>query len=199
MAGADRPELLLDVLGTLVHDPFFEEVPRALGMPLEELLKAKHPTSWVEFELGDLTESEYLERFFADRRAFDRGALIRGFEEGYRFLDGVEPLLAELAARGVRPRLLSNYPIWYEKIEARLRLSRFADWSFVSCRTRRRKPDPEAYLAAARSLEVPPSGCLLVDDVEKNVVAAARLGMPSLRFTGVEALRRELERRRILA
>ncbi len=198
MASPDGPALLFDVLGTLVHDPFFDEVPRALGMELEELLRLKHPTSWVEFELGDLTEDELLARFFADGRRFDHAALARSFTENFRFLDGVEPLLQELGARGARPHLLSNYPVWFERIEERLRLSRYADWSFVSCRTRLRKPDPEAYLHAARSLGRSPGECLLVDDVARNVAAAARLGMPAFRFTGAAPLRRELARRGVL-
>lgn len=195
---AAPPLLLLDVLGTLVHDPFYEEVPRALGMPLEEVMRAKHPTAWIEFELGDLAEEEFLDRFFADGRRYDRAALVRSFAESYRFLDGVEELLRELAARRVRPHLLSNYPVWYRRIEERLRLSRFAEWSFVSCETRLRKPDPEAFLHAARTLERAPGGCLVVDDREKNVAAAARLGMKTVRFSDAAALRRELVRHGIL-
>lgn len=198
MATSDRPALLLDVLGTLVHDPFYEEVPRALGMELAEIVQTKHPTAWIEFELGDLTEEEFLPSFFADRRAFDHAALLRAFDEGFRFLEGVEPLLRELNDAGTRPHLLSNYPVWYRRIEARLRLSRFADWSFVSCDTRLRKPDPEAFLRAARTLERAPGDCLFVDDVEKNVASAARVGMPAIRFTDAASLRRELLRRGFL-
>ncbi len=194
----DRPTLLFDVLSTLVYDPFRIEVPRALGMPFEELLAAKHPTAWIEFELGDLTEEEFLPRFFADGRAYDHAALVRSFDESFRLLDGIEPLLADLARAGHRPQLLSNYPVWWKRIEARTRLSRFADWSFVSCDTRLRKPDPEAWLHAIRTLDVSPSDCVFVDDVEKNVAAAARLGIRSIRFAGADALRAELVRRRIL-
>jgi HAD superfamily hydrolase (TIGR01509 family) len=194
----ERPALLLDVLGTLVHDPFFDDVPRALGLTLEELLRAKHPTAWVEFELGGMSEEEFLPRFFADGRAYDHDALVRAFREGFRLLDGVEELLRELALAGVRPHLLSNYPVWYRTIEERVKLSRFAEWSFVSCDTGRRKPDPEAYLHAARTLERAPSECLFVDDVERNVVAAARLGMRTVRFVGASELRRELVRHGVL-
>jgi HAD superfamily hydrolase (TIGR01509 family) len=186
--------LLLDVLGTLVRDPFYDDVPRALRMTLQELLAVKHPTAWVEFELGDLTEAEFLDRFFADGRDYDRERLLQSFADGWRFLDGIEPLLRDLNAAGMRPHLLSNYPIWYRKIEERLHLSRYAEWSFVSCDTRLRKPDPEAFLRAARTLERSPRECLLVDDVEKNVAAAARVGMRALKFTGADTLRRELDR-----
>lgn len=190
--------LLFDVMGTLVHDPFYEDVPRALGLPFEQLLAEKHPTAWIDFELGDLTEAEFLPRFFADGRAYDHAQLVAAFEQHFRLLPGIEELLRELAAAGHRPHLFSNYPEWWRRIEARTGLSRFADWSFVSCATRRRKPDPEAYLHVVRTLEVAPRDCLFVDDVEKNVVAARRLGFAAHRFTGAAELRRELERCRLL-
>jgi HAD superfamily hydrolase (TIGR01509 family) len=181
-------------MGTLVHDPFYVEVPRALGMSLEEVIAQKHPTAWVEFEYDDLTEQAFLDRFFADGRRYDQAALRRAFTEAFRFLDGVEPLLLELNAAGVRPHLLSNYPCWWEQVEQKVALSRYADWSFVSCRTRHRKPDPEAFLHAARTLEVAPSECVFVDDHEGNVAAAARIGMTALRFRDAKTLRDDLVR-----
>ena len=193
-----RRVLLLDVLGTLVRDPFHEDVAPALGMSFEELLRAKHPTAWVEFELGELTEAEFLPRFFADGRAYDHAALKQSFVDGFRLLDGIEALLTDLNAAGNRPHLLSNYPVWYHAIEAKLRLSRFADWSFVSCDTRVRKPDADAFLKPLRTLEVAPSDCLFVDDVEKNVRAAAQLGITSIRFTGAARLREVLRQQGFL-
>lgn len=188
------PIVLLDVMGTLVHDPFFVEVPRALGMTLGELIRQKHPTSWVEFERDDLSEQEFLDRFFADGRRYDQAALQRAFAQEYRYLEGIEPLLMELHSAGRRPHLLSNYPCWFELIEERLRLSRYAEWSFVSCRTRRRKPEPGAFLHAARSLSVAPGDCLFVDDHEENVAAAARVGMNAVRFKDAPTLRSDLRR-----
>ncbi len=187
--------LLFDVMGTLVHDPFYDDLPRALALPFEEILRAKHPSAWIDFELGDLTEEEFLPQFFADGRAYDHARLLSTFEEGFRLLPGIEPLLADLNAVGRRPHLFSNYPEWWRRVEARTSLSRFADWTFVSCATRRRKPDPEAYLHALRTLEVGPRDCLFVDDVERNVQTARRLGFDAVRFQDAVQLRGELQRR----
>ena len=199
MAGmSDRPTLLFDVMGTLVYDPFEVEVPRALGMTFSEVLAAKHPTAWVEFEHGDLTEAEFLPQFFADGRWYDHAALLASFADHYRLLDGIEPLLVDLAREGLRPQLLSNYPTWWRKVEAATGLARWCDWRFVSCATRLRKPDPEAFLRATRELDVTPSACLFVDDVAKNVASAARLGMRTHLFRGAAGLREALARLRVL-
>lgn len=52
---------------------------------------------------------------------------------GYRFLDGIEELLSDLNQAGVEMHIMSNYPVWYKRIEAKLVLSRFMPWTFVSC------------------------------------------------------------------
>lgn len=190
--------LLLDVMGTLVHDPFHEDMPAFFGMTLEELLRQKHPEAWVRFEHGELDEDDFLRRFFADEREYDRRGFIEHVRGCYRLLEGVEPLLEDLAARGVPMHALSNYPCWYRLIEERLRLSRWIEWSFVSCETGVRKPDPEAYLGAARALELPAERCLFVDDRESNCAAARAVGMDAIAFEDAGQLRAELERRGLL-
>ncbi len=190
--------LLLDVMGTLVHDPFHEEMPAFFGMTLRELIEQKHPSAWVRFEHGELTEDELIASFFADGRSFDGPAFIGMLRAAYRFLDGVEPLLAELAAREVPMHALSNYPCWYQLIEDELRLSRYVKWSFVSCETGVRKPDPDAYLAASRALSVDPARCLFVDDRETNCEAARGVGMDALVFTSAADLRDALRERGLL-
>lgn len=190
--------LLLDVMDTLVHDPFHAEIPRFFGLTLRELLPLLQPGSWVEFELDRLAEDEFLARFFADGRAVDREGLRAAVRAGYRLLPGIEPLLGELRERGVPMHALSNYPCWYVLVEDAVRLSRWVEWSFVSCRTGHRKPDPAAYVHAFRTLGVEPSACLFVDDREVNCTAAREQGMDAVRFTDAEALREALVQRGVL-
>ena len=193
MAADDPPKvLLLDVMGTLVHDPFYDVVPAFFEMTLDELMAAKHPTAWVEFEHGKLDAGTFLDRFFADGRAFDRGAFMRAVREGYALLPGIGPLLAELANLGVPMYALSNYPVWYRLIEAELGLSRFVDWAFVSCDTGLRKPDPRAYLQPCMALGVLPEDALFVDDRVANCAAAEAVGMRSVVFQGADKLRASL-------
>lgn len=194
-----RPALLLDVMSTLVYDPFAVEMPAFFGLSLAELLAQKHPTAWLAFERGELEEAAYLSQMFADGRRFDHDAFRAHIRGAYRLLEGIEPLLRSLQAAGVEMHALSNYPIWYQMLDEALGLSRWVPFSFVSCRTGVRKPDPEAYLGAARALGRDPAGCLFVDDREQNCAAARALGMPAICFTGAEALRAALIARGVLA
>ena len=193
-----RPILLLDVMDTLVREPFHEVMPRFFGMTSAELIAAKHPTTWVEFEGGEIDEAEFLARFFRDGRAFDHAAFKRTVRDSYGWLPGMEALLEELSAGGYAIHALSNYPPWFRMIEERLGLSRFLEWSFVSCLTGVRKPDPRAFSGAVAALGVAPGECLFVDDRERNCAAARELGLPSVRFTSARELRDELVRRGLL-
>eukprot|EP00850_Spirogloea_muscicola_P008212 SM000043S15840 [mRNA] locus=s43:397028:398249:- [translate_table: standard] len=172
-------------MGTLVRDPFYDDMPAFFGLTFAELLKAKHPTAWIEFERGHITEEELGARFFLDGRPVDftverwvadmgvvelsvcgaaRAALKDCMVAGYTWLDGMEGMLARLCSAGYACHAFTNYPCWYQMIEAKLALSRYVAWTFISCHTGWRKPELDAYEHAAVHLGVPPSACIFIDD-----------------------------------
>ncbi len=180
--------LLLDVMDTIVWDPY-RLMPAFFGQSWVELVSGQNRTGWKEFERAIIDEDTFLRTFFEDERSFDREAFLRMFREGYRFLAGMEELLAELKERGVVMHALSNYPSWYLSIEDKLELSRFLEWTFVSWKTGVRKPAAEAYTGAAEALGLPPGACLFVDDRERNCEGARAVGMQALRFESAAQLR----------
>jgi HAD superfamily hydrolase (TIGR01509 family) len=190
--------VLLDVMSTLVHEPFLAEVPAFLGVELRDLRHALSIEAWVDFECGRIDEGTFAGRFFRDGRAFDYHGLVAMLRDAYRYLDGIEPLLGELRAAGHDLYALSNYPVWYQIIDDKLALSRFLSWRFVSCRTGVRKPDPAAYSGPAAALGVAPAACLFVDDRHDNCEAARAVGMDAIRFVDAPTLRAELVQRNLL-
>ena len=187
--------LLFDVMGTLVYDPFEREIPGFFGLTKEELLAQKHPDAWVRFERGEIGEAQYLRSVFADEREFDHAALIATVRDAYRWIDGMEELLSELHTAGAKMHAMSNYPPWYQMIEEKLQLSRFLDWSFVSCITGVRKPDRAAYESAAATIGAEPMDCIFIDDRAKNVEAAVDAAMDGIVFESAEQLKRALTKR----
>lgn len=182
-------------MDTLVRDPFRDVMPSFFGMTLSEMLRAKEPEAWGRFERGELTESQFLHSFFADRRTFDHGAFCSAIRSSYAWLEGMEGVLAALKARGYTMHALSNYPVWYRWIEERLGLSRYLSWSFVSCQLGLRKPDRAIFEAAVRALGLSPRECLFIDDRAANCDAARAVGMYALEFDGdASALSSEFER-----
>lgn len=192
-----RPVLLLDVMDTVVRDPF-RDMPGFFGMDAKEMWPLLDPKAWGEFEAARIGQDEFLDRFFSDRRRFDRAGFLRLVSDGFRWIEGMEDLLRDLGGAGTAMHALSNYPCWWEMIEEKLGLSRLLPWTFVSCRTGLRKPAEEAFRLAARTLGLPPTSCVFVDDVGRNCKAAAAVGMDAIRFAGAADLRAQLVRRGLL-
>jgi epoxide hydrolase-like predicted phosphatase len=70
------------------------------------------------------------------------------------------------------PRRLDGYP--------RHRFPELFDAVVISGEVQMRKPDPEIYLHAAELLGLPPSACVFVDDLDRNVEVAESLGMAGI-------------------
>jgi HAD superfamily hydrolase (TIGR01509 family) len=193
-----RPVLLLDVMDTLVHDPFYVEVLEFFSMDLQTLFEHKSKDAWKRFERGEMGERELVHEYFSDGRTLDLEGLRSCMHRHYRWLDGIEDLLGELRNRQVEMHALSNYPVWWQLIEDRLGVSRFVQWTFVSCKTGVRKPAAEAYLGAARTLGRSVESCIFVDDREKNCQGAREVQMPAIHFIDAAGLRGSLRESGVL-
>lgn len=190
--------LLLDVMDTLVKDPFFTCVPAFFGCELQELLQHKSLTAWKAFEEGLIDEDEYHRTAFHDGRAYDAAAFRQRMVDGYEWLPGVKALLEELREGGVQMHALSNYPRWYELLDEKLGVSDYLEWTFVSCHTGVRKPHPRAYLGPVEHLGCAPEELLFVDDREQNCAGAREVGLHAHRFEDVASLRACLVELRLL-
>lgn len=184
--------LFLDVMDTIVYDPFAVELPAFFDTSLDDLLRVKHPSAWVDFECGKMSELEFANAFFLDGRPVDHEGLKACMVQAYEFLPGMIELLQDLQELEVSMHTLSNYPVWYEWIESKLELSRLVEWTFVSCNFGVRKPDPRAFQNAASAVGRPLSECVFVDDRRKNCEAARAAGMASVQFMSAKQLREEL-------
>lgn len=193
-----HPVLLLDVMGTLVYDPFDHEVPAHFGMTQSELLSQVKPGTWVRFELGEIDEATLEREYFADGRSYDHAGLVARMRAAYRWMPGMEALARELKHAGHQLHALSNYPEWWRAIEEVLGMGELVPWTFVSCRMGLRKPDPAIYRAAAEELGVEPERCLFVDDREVNCEGARSVGMDAIRFEDAARLRDALVERGVL-
>lgn len=192
----DNTVLVFDVMDTLVKDPFFSEMPKFFGMTFEDLLRQKHPTAWVEFEKGLITEEELAAKFFADGRQINYPALQSTMASSYKYLEGIEELLVKLKAAGFEMHAMTNYPVWYKLIEANLKLSHYLPWTFVSCEGPMqglRKPSPESYACVVTTLQKSPSQIIFIDDRQVNITGAAEAGMTALLFEGAEKLVAKLQ------
>lgn len=194
-----RPVILFDIMDTLVYNPFNKEIPDYFGLSTPLLLEQKDPAAWPAFELGQIDERTYLRCYFRDRRTFNHARFLTVIADAYRWLDDAESMLRQLAESRIRIHAFSNYPTWYRTIEDRLHLSRFLEWTFVSCHTGVRKPSPGAYQHVLKTLGQPANQYLVIDDQRQNCEAAIDQGMDAIQFVNMHQLRLELRQRGLLS
>ncbi|MEZ4287317.1 MAG: HAD-IA family hydrolase [Polyangiales bacterium] len=193
-----KPSIVFDVMSTLVVDPFYEAMPAFFGMSFSELLAQKDPNSWIDFEVNKMTEREFLDGFFKDRRRFDHEAFREAVFSAYRWIDGVEAVLDQLIRSGYSMAILSNYPCWFQEIQRRLDIDANFDVVLVSYETGTRKPAIESYRNAIEKLGCVASSCVFVDDSVRTTRAALQLGMDAVLFSNTANLEGSLKRRGLI-
>ncbi|MCL7024667.1 hypothetical protein MKW94_020340, partial [Papaver nudicaule] len=138
--------------------------------------------------------AELAKVFFKDGRSFDLNGLKSCMKNGFSYLDGVEALLSSLKQNNYEIHAFTNYPVWYNMIEDKLKLSNYLSWTFCSCAIGKRKPEADSYLEVLRQLEVEPDNCIFIDDRMVNVEAAKNVGIVGIQFKGAVSLQEELSR-----
>jgi 2-haloacid dehalogenase len=112
---------------------------------------------------------------------------------------GTVEILRELLAAGVPCYALTNmeaetYPLRRERYD-------FLRWfagTVVSSHERMAKPDPEIFRRLLERFALTAPATLLIDDAQRNVVAARKLGMRAIRFQSPAQVRGCLERMGLL-
>ncbi len=214
MSDPSRPgAVLFDVEGVLVHpdpdalDRGFASLWPGLTLDAVDAARASgalYP-AWERYSIGALDGPAYwrivlesLGRPVDDARLDALAAVLRTAWWA-RPDPAMFALVAELRASepGLRLGILSNSCADHDDA-----LAGFADRFDAVCfshRVGRRKPDRDAYLGAAEALGVAPEAVLFIDDKGRNTVAAEAAGLHAVRFTGIDALRRALAARGLLA
>jgi HAD superfamily hydrolase (TIGR01509 family) len=157
--------------------------------------------AWEDAKRGRLSH----EAFWDDRlRALGlaagdaQAAFKRRLFEGWGLLPGMRKLLHDLSGH-TRLAVLSNNARrnFRAYLSERRGLDQF-DYVVSSAEAGIAKPDPAIYRLALDGLGITPGEALFVDDLPRNTRAAEAVGIPSIVFTGADALRAELEARGVL-
>ena len=150
---------------------------------------------WLELDRGTLPREQAIARA-AQRTGIAEGEieklLLQVPPSLVPFPDTVE-LLYRLKARGHALYCLSN--MHFASIEHLEREHRFFEvfsGAVISCRLNFCKPEPAIYAHLLKTYRLEPRQTLFIDDVDKNLHAAAALGIRTLRFENAAQCEREL-------
>lgn len=93
---------------------------------------------------------------------------------------GILDLMARLRARGIKQAIISNKGDTAVRALAEEFFPGLLETAVGESATVRRKPDPDAVLAAASQMEVPVQSCVYVGDTEVDLATARNAGMACL-------------------
>lgn len=101
-------------------------------------------------------------------------------------------LLTELGTRYPLYLLSNTNESHYGFLSTQFKVDRHFQELILSHKVGFTKPDPRIYQEVLNRSGIAASKCLFVDDLERNVAAAAALGMHTIRFVGIEDLKQRL-------
>lgn len=173
--------VLFDMDGVIVDsEDYWVEREREELLPavVEEDVPVSEITGMNYREIYDYLDSNYTTRV-------ERSEYIERFEELAReiytehaeLMPGFHELLDDLHERGVRTAIVSSSPPdWIETVTARFGLEGFDQIVSAEDIDGPGKPEPAVYEHAAAEMGVSPADCVVVEDSEHGVEAAARAG-----------------------
>jgi len=162
--------------------------PDALGAAMAGAGRELGVSLLEELECGRMAEADFLSVLGARMEAdLGRPVAMREFPD--RYWAALHPNaeliahLADLRSAGYRMGLLTNnVREWEPRWRAMLPVDELFDAVVDSAFVGLRKPDPAIYALTCERLGVPPSECVLLDDVERNCDGARAFGMEAVRF-----------------
>ena len=189
--------LVVDVMDTLIHDPWREALQAASGLPIARLNQCDF-TAWRQFEQALVDEAAYwrdLERQGV-RVEVARFHTVRRL--GYRWLPGAKDWLHSLQAAGSVIVLVTNYPVWLEEVRATL-LADSEVSVYASYQIGARKPAPAFFAPLLADYHATMSDLLLVDDDPINVETVIQAGGQGIVHRTIAATSAALQGARVLA
>ncbi|MEQ8189028.1 MAG: HAD family phosphatase [Candidatus Eremiobacterota bacterium] len=95
--------------------------------------------------------------------------------------------------------ILSNMPLpILEKMEESFHWLSLFDTIIFSCRVGSVKPEPEIYRMCLSKLALKAEDCLFIDDSEKNIAGAQKIGMNTIHYTSFDNFKESVKKNYIL-
>jgi putative hydrolase of the HAD superfamily len=150
---------------------------------------------WLDMDRGTVDEPTLVRRFAA-RMGRPEAEIEALFDHVRASLVPIEPtvaLLRELHGAGLRLYGLSNMSASiFAYLHGRHEFFALFDGIIVSAAVKSLKPEPAIYEHLRERFALDFGESVFIDDFERNVEGARRLGLPAIRFESIGQVRRDL-------
>lgn len=143
---------------------------------------------------GRISEKEFWEKSLKDL----------GIDEGWKKLrdrllnffelqEGMSELINKLRENYSVGLLSDQTNEWWPYLDEKYNISNNFDFTIISAETGYHKPQKEIYELALNEAGSKPEECIYIDDLEKNLDPAEKLGMKTILFKNPKQIKKELE------
>ncbi|UCD04368.1 MAG: HAD family phosphatase [Candidatus Woesearchaeota archaeon] len=149
---------------------------------------------WPQFKLGKMTEEEFWERFLqkAGAKNIDINHAKKLWRKYQHSIENMLDLLKKLKEHYRLAALANAGKEWLDHKKEKFRLNSYFEVIIGSGHVGLAKPDPKFYDLILKELKTDPKECLFVDDKERSLVPAEKLGMQTILFTNQKQLEKDL-------
>lgn len=197
-SGSGRLKLLVFDMGHVFVDFEWEEVCQgfclAAGCSRDRLKEVFAQVAKLGYEHGHVDTDAFLaeiNRLLSS--TITRAVFDELWTHTFRENEEMAELLGKLRSQCPLYLLSNTNEVHYDFVQSRYNVARHFEELVLSYKLGFAKPEAEIYTEVLRRSGVPAEQCLFVDDLEANVQAAAKVGMNTILFRGVEDLKIKLQ------
>ena len=167
------------------------------GVDIEKIWYSDVRPKWKALEKSEIADGDFWKALEQIVKQKDPTFNVDEFKEimfrNQIYQQEVVKLILQLRAKGyVTALLTNNVKEWIEEWDRKDPLNQYFDVIVSSHEVKEIKPEPRIYQITLERLGAKPEECVFIDDKEKNIETARKLGMKGIVFKTDNQMRREL-------
>lgn len=188
--------IIFDYGGVLTVGRFFNTFAKKyadkFNVDSEELLKIIRE-NWQLAKVNKINPKLFWERI-SEYLDYDKDKLRLETIQYFGFREELFKLIQSLKPKYKLVLLSNQIEDWLGEEIKKRNLNRLFDVIVTSYESKIAKPDVRIFQEVVNKLNVLPEECVLIDDIEENIIAGRKLGMKTILFRNLDKLKEELTR-----
>lgn len=175
-------------------ETMYKRIPEKTGLTLGKLEEI-FEENWIDISIG---KKDFIKDFLnkvvqKSKNEITIDELLDIYSSDTKINQDVMNIIQNLRNRGFRVIILSNESKTGEKFRLE-KIRSFVDEIYSSATVGMRKPDPQIYKYVLKKENLKIDEALLIDDKERNIVAAKELGIEGIVYKNLEQLKEALKK-----
>jgi epoxide hydrolase-like predicted phosphatase len=172
---------------------------KKLKVDLEKFWFEEMKSYWNKLKTGKISEDYFWKKFKEKLKKmgkdFDEDEFKKTFFKYQKKNKKVANIIENLRKKGYRTAILSNnVRAWMDEYNKRDNLKKYFDVIVSSDEIGYAKPSKKIYEIFLKKVGAKPEDCIFVDDKERNLKTAEKIGMKTIVFKGVKHFEKELNK-----